>query len=99
MRSGTFWSTYRTPTCSGNYIRFGLRIETGAERLFKESLNASKPSEHLPDRGDIKRMIGAQPEKATLYGGQSRSWSAILLGTTVVSILTYIPELNMQGLG
>ena len=36
MRSGTFWLRYRTPSGSGKYIRFGLRfglrIETGAER-------------------------------------------------------------------
>ena len=32
MRSGTFWSRYGTPSGSGKYIRFGLRIETGAER-------------------------------------------------------------------
>ena len=32
MRSGTFWLRYRTPSGSGKYIEFGLRIETGAER-------------------------------------------------------------------
>ena len=32
MRSGTFWLRYRTPSGSGKYIGFGLRIETGAER-------------------------------------------------------------------
>ena len=32
MRSGTFWFKYRTPGGSGKYIRFGLSIETGAER-------------------------------------------------------------------
>ena len=32
MRSGTFWSRYRTPSGSGKYIGFGLRIETEAER-------------------------------------------------------------------
>ena len=32
MRSGTFWLRYGTPSGSGKYIRFGLRIETGAER-------------------------------------------------------------------
>ena len=28
----TFWLRYWTPSVSGKYIRFGLRIETGAER-------------------------------------------------------------------
>ena len=32
MKSGTFWSRYRTPSGSGKCIGFGLRIETGAER-------------------------------------------------------------------
>ena len=32
MKSGTFWSRYRTPSGSGKGIGFGLRIETGAER-------------------------------------------------------------------
>ena len=32
MKSATFWLTYRTPTGSGKYLGFGLRIETGAER-------------------------------------------------------------------
>ena len=32
MKSGTFCLTYGTPSGSGKYIRFGLRIETGAER-------------------------------------------------------------------
>ena len=32
MRSGTFWLSYRIPSCRGKYIGFGLRIETGAER-------------------------------------------------------------------
>ena len=32
MRSGTFWLRYGTPSGSGKYIKFGLRIETGAER-------------------------------------------------------------------
>ena len=32
MRSGTFWLRYRTPSDSGKYIEFGLRVETGAER-------------------------------------------------------------------
>ena len=32
MRSGTFWLRHRTPSGSGKYIRFELRIETGAER-------------------------------------------------------------------
>ena len=34
MKSGTFWLRYGTPSCgiSGKYIRFGLRIETGAGR-------------------------------------------------------------------
>ena len=32
MRSGTFWLRYRTPSGSGKYIGFGLRIETVAER-------------------------------------------------------------------
>ena len=32
MRSCTFWLRYRTPSGSGKYIGFGLRIETGAER-------------------------------------------------------------------
>ena len=33
MRSGIFWLRYnRTPSGSGKYIGFGLRIETGAER-------------------------------------------------------------------
>ena len=32
MGSGTFWLRYGTPSGSGKYIRFGLRIETGAER-------------------------------------------------------------------
>ena len=27
-----FWLRYGTPSGSGKYIRFGLRIETGAER-------------------------------------------------------------------
>ena len=31
-RSGTFWLRYRTPSGSVEYIGFGLRIETGAER-------------------------------------------------------------------
>ena len=32
MKSGTFWSRYRTYSGSGKkYIGFGLRIETGAE--------------------------------------------------------------------
>ena len=31
MRSGTFWLRYRTPSGSGKYIGFGLRIETGGE--------------------------------------------------------------------
>ena len=29
---GTFWLRYRTPSGSGKYIGFGLRIETEAER-------------------------------------------------------------------
>ena len=33
MRSGTFWLRYRTPSGSDKYMRFGLRIETGAERI------------------------------------------------------------------
>ena len=33
MRSGTFCLRYRTPSGSGKYIGFGLRIETGAERI------------------------------------------------------------------
>ena len=32
MRSGTFWLRYSTPSGSGKYIGFGLRIETEAER-------------------------------------------------------------------
>ena len=32
MKSDTFWLRYRTPSGSGKYIGFGLRIETGAER-------------------------------------------------------------------
>ena len=32
MTSDTFWSRYRTPSGSGKYIGFGLRIETGVER-------------------------------------------------------------------
>ena len=33
MKSGTFWLRHRTPRGgSGKYIRFGLRIDTGAER-------------------------------------------------------------------
>ena len=32
MKSGTSWLRYRTPSGSGKYIGFGLRIETGAER-------------------------------------------------------------------
>ena len=32
MRSGTFWSRYMTPSGSGKYIGFELRIETGAKR-------------------------------------------------------------------
>ena len=32
MKSGTFWLRYGTPSGSGKYIRFGLRIERGAER-------------------------------------------------------------------
>ena len=32
MRSGRFGLRYGTPSGSGNYIRFGLRIETGATR-------------------------------------------------------------------
>ena len=27
-----FWLRYRTPSVSGKYIKFGLRVETGAER-------------------------------------------------------------------
>ena len=50
-------------------------------------MNASRPSEHPPVRGDnfktlllfvvvscIQR-IGYQPEKYFIHGGQSRSWS------------------------
>ena len=32
MRSGAFWLRYRTPSGSGKYIGFELRIETMAER-------------------------------------------------------------------
>ena len=32
MKSGTFCLRYRTPSGSGKYIEFGLRIETGAQR-------------------------------------------------------------------
>ena len=32
MRSGTFWLMNGTPSGSGKYVRFGLNIETGAER-------------------------------------------------------------------
>ena len=32
MRSGTFWLRNGAPSGCGKYIRFGLRIETGAER-------------------------------------------------------------------
>ena len=32
MKSGAFWLRYKTPSGSGKYIEFGLRIETGAER-------------------------------------------------------------------
>ena len=32
MKSGTFWLRYKTPSGSGKYMEFGLRIETGAER-------------------------------------------------------------------
>ena len=32
MKGGIFWLRYRTPSGSGKYIGFGLRIETGAER-------------------------------------------------------------------
>ena len=32
MTSGTFWLRYSTPSGSGKYIGFGLRIETEAER-------------------------------------------------------------------
>ena len=31
MRSVAFWLRYRTPSGSGKYIGFGLKIETGAE--------------------------------------------------------------------
>ena len=48
----------------------------------KKNMNAPRPSEHPPVRGKkcqnvshIQR-IGCQPEKTTLHGGQSRSWSA-----------------------
>ena len=32
IKSGTFWLRYRTPSGSGKYIGFVLRIETGVER-------------------------------------------------------------------
>ena len=32
MESGTLWLRYRTPSGSGKYIGFGLKIETGADR-------------------------------------------------------------------
>ena len=40
----------RTPSGGGEYIGFGLRIETGAKSL-KNNLNASRPSEHPPVKG------------------------------------------------
>ena len=51
--------------------------------LFRKNLNASKPSEHPPQVEECLKVvvshiqrIGCQPEKTTLHGGQSRSWSA-----------------------
>ena len=32
VRSGTFWLKYGTPSGSGKYMKFGLKIGTGAQR-------------------------------------------------------------------
>ena len=65
----------------------GLRLQRVIETdvVVVKNLNAPRPSEHCLKKNLIVvvvvvvshiQRIGCQPEKTTLHGGQSRSWSA-----------------------
>ena len=51
MRSDTFWLRYRTPSGSGKYIGFGLRIETGSERILIIIVDIFDIIQHVRDTG------------------------------------------------
>ena len=48
---GTFWLRYRTPSGSGKYIGFGLRIETEAERTIIIIVDISDIIQQVWDTG------------------------------------------------
>ena len=52
MKSGTFWLRYRTPSCSGKYIGFGLMIETGTTiivDIFRHNPASTRHRIHLKE--------------------------------------------------
>ena len=72
MRSGTFWLRYRTPSGSGKYIGFGLRIETRAERT-TIIVDIFDIIQQVRDTG-IHLKVDEEPKKIS-KGPQKRSGS------------------------
>ena len=68
MKNGTFWLRYRRPSDSGKYIGFGLRIETGAERI--TTVDIFDIIQNVRDIG-IHLKVDEQPK--TSRGPQQRS--------------------------
>ena len=59
--------------------KYKSKICTVLARSLKKNLNAPRPSEHPPVRGNFFltfTALVAIPKKTTLHGSQSRSWSA-----------------------
>ena len=57
MRSGIFWLRYRTPSGSGKYTGFGLRMETGTARTTIVDIFDCQIRAHL-DLLSIPRLWG-----------------------------------------
>ena len=75
MRSGTFWSRYRTPSGSGKYTGFGLRIETRAERtiivdIFDIAQQVRDTGIHLKVDEEPKSSTGPQKRSERKIGGE-----------------------------
>ena len=75
MKSGTFWTSkvYKTPSGSGKYIGFELRIETGAERTTVVNVDIFDIIQQVRDT-DIHLKIDEEQWKITQGSKRQAKW-------------------------